>query len=64
MKFCGAIFAAVADVDMEARMQMLTLSHAMDPYKLVMAAAAGDIGTMRSVLSESPDQVRINTNWP
>ena len=36
----------------------MALSQAMDPDLLVVATAAGDISTMRSFLSESPDKVR------
>ena len=39
-------------------MKLMTMSHAMDPDVLVLAAAAGDVNTIRSFLSVSPDKVR------
>ena len=40
-------------------MNLMSMSHAMDPDVLVLAAAAGDINTIRSFLSGSPNKVQF-----
>ena len=50
------------DVDLETRMRLLSLSHAGDPDVLILAAAAGDISTMRNFLQGAPDKVLTCTD--
>ena len=45
------------DIDIETRMRLMSLSHIGDPDVLILAAAAGDISTMRTFLQASPDKV-------
>ena len=56
-----SIHTHVADdnVDFETKMRLMSLSHAMDPDVLVIAAAAADVNTMRSFLSGAPDKVKV-----
>ena len=58
--FFVRIYTADHDVDLDTRMQLMSLSHANDPNVLVIAAAAGDVSTMRSFLAGAPDKVLIN----
>ena len=40
-------------------MRLLSLSRIGDPDVLILAAAAGDISTMRNFLQEAPDKVLV-----
>ena len=44
-------------------MRLMSLSQIGDPDVLILAAAAGDVGTMRTFLQTAPDKVSIYNTY-
>ena len=57
--FFHSVFIDDSDIDLETKMRLLSLSRIGDPDVLILAAAAGDISTMRNFLQEAPDKVLV-----